>query len=479
MADKIYNYRFLTKIVIQAKTPLAVGSGEKDVLTDRVVTKDVNGLPYIPGSSIAGILRNAIGKDESKTFFGFNEKKEERDKRTKEQKDSGKSATEIIKNIDEGSKIIFSSAQLIDEDGKVVEGLVPDMINHGEYLHHFKTLPARQHVRISDNGTTNAKDRGKYDEEIVYKGTRFCFEIEMLSENNDETALFQKILTEIASDTIRIGSGSRKGFGEILVVECKTAIIDLFNPKDLTAYIDKTSSLNDSFWTDKPNIVPLTIANTIDWSTYKLELHPDDFFLFSSGFGNEKANITPVSEDYIEWIPGNKPKFIENAVLIPASSVKGALSHRVAYHYNKIKKYYAGDPEARAKVGDDNLAVQTLFGYNGSDKLFCGNVLISDVIQAKKGEQLKILNHVSIDRFTGGSIDGALFDEEVLYGKGQTYVLTFKVRNKALYSNEIKKAFEYALLDIADGMLPLGGGTNRGHGCFNGIVYKNLDIVKR
>ena len=55
-----YNHRFLARFVIEAETPLAVGSGEKDVLTDALVATDVNGLPYIPGTAIAGVVRHMI-----------------------------------------------------------------------------------------------------------------------------------------------------------------------------------------------------------------------------------------------------------------------------------------------------------------------------------------------------------------------------------------------------------------------------------
>ena len=56
---KQYTHRFLARFVIEAETPLAVGSGEKDILTDALVATDVNGLPYIPGTAIAGVLRHA------------------------------------------------------------------------------------------------------------------------------------------------------------------------------------------------------------------------------------------------------------------------------------------------------------------------------------------------------------------------------------------------------------------------------------
>ena len=51
MEDKSqYRYRFISRIVIEAVTPIAVGSGDKDIITDARVIKDVNGLPYIPGT---------------------------------------------------------------------------------------------------------------------------------------------------------------------------------------------------------------------------------------------------------------------------------------------------------------------------------------------------------------------------------------------------------------------------------------------
>ena len=51
MEQTIYNKRYLTRVVIEAATPLAVGTGNKSVLTDALVARDLNGLPYIPGSS--------------------------------------------------------------------------------------------------------------------------------------------------------------------------------------------------------------------------------------------------------------------------------------------------------------------------------------------------------------------------------------------------------------------------------------------
>ena len=51
-------YRFLARIIIEAKTPLNIGSGVKGIKSDSLVLRDINGLPFIPGTTIAGLLRH-------------------------------------------------------------------------------------------------------------------------------------------------------------------------------------------------------------------------------------------------------------------------------------------------------------------------------------------------------------------------------------------------------------------------------------
>lgn len=55
-----FPYRILLRVVLEATTALAVGSGEKDITTDALVATDANGLPYLPGTTIAGVLRHTL-----------------------------------------------------------------------------------------------------------------------------------------------------------------------------------------------------------------------------------------------------------------------------------------------------------------------------------------------------------------------------------------------------------------------------------
>jgi CRISPR/Cas system CSM-associated protein Csm3 (group 7 of RAMP superfamily) len=457
MGKTNYIHRFLARFVIEAKTPLAVGSGEKDITTDALVATDVNGLPYIPGTAIAGVVRSMIGEESAKTFFGYQVPNKKKD---------GK-----------GSEIIFTEAKILNSKGEVVDGLNIEAIDKDSLLKEYKELPIRQHARISEKGVT--VKGGKFDEQVVFAGTRFCFELEMVSDGKNYSD-FESVLSQINNKTFRIGSGTRCGFGEIEVVEMQRAKLDLSKPEDLDLYLDKSSNLSEDWngWQRDENIEKETLST--DWQEYKLSLQPEDFFLFGSGFGDEDVDMTPVKARKVVWEDG-EGRLSDKMVLIPATSVKGALSHRVAYHWNKLNEYYAGNPEA--KVGKENFAVKTLFGSEGEKEgegQLRGNVIFSDIIENRSVKD-KILNHVAIDRFTGGAIDGALFSEKTTYvkEKDKPFEMTLLVRKEVLDKKDkkVEQALEAALQDICKGMLPLGGGVNRGNGIFSGTLKRGEEVI--
>jgi CRISPR/Cas system CSM-associated protein Csm3 (group 7 of RAMP superfamily) len=449
-------YRFLVKIIIEAKSPLNIGSGNKGIKSDSLVLRDVNGLPFIPGTTIAGLLRHTLSKDEER----------------------------LMGSQEMGSLLIITEAKMLDCDGTVLDGILSQETLNSEFLQNFRQLPIRQHAKIGHRGATVKS--GKFDEEIVLKGTRFCFEMEMLSAEAGDAA-FRQLLNTLMSDTFRIGSGSRSGFGEIDVVghQCQYKMIDLTIKEQREWYLKKSSSLSEE-WKDA-DILKLQKPKIKEWTTYEIGLKPADFLLFGSGFGNDKADMTFVRETFIDW-SGEcaQVKDRERVVLIPASSVKGALSHRTAFHYNRLTQVFAdalNDEERMKYVGKNNTAVKALFGSEvepTDGKLQNkkrGNVLMSDIIE-EVPLSTKVLNHVSIDRFTGGAIDGALFNEEILFAKGHTFILNLLVNNAAFKDNDlVKTAFEDTLKDLCSGMLPLGGGVNRGNGCFEGTIKRDGELI--
>lgn len=486
-----YNYRFLARLVIETKAPLNIGSGNKGIKTDSLVLRDVNGLPFIPGTTLIGLTRHACkdaGMDVD-SLFGF-----QRFAKAKENEPNGM-----------GSRLIFTEARILNSTGDVIDGYKTDAIDD-DILNGYKVLPIRQHVRINHRGT--AEKGGKFDEEVVLKGTRFCFEIEMIA-SEEEFDTFKAILGVFHSPVFRIGSGSRSGFGEICVKSCKYVILNISNETGKPSYLNKPSSLSSDFFKDIQE--EKDIKGYADgWIRYALHIKPKDFVLFGSGFSDEYgwADMTYVKEKYVKWTEktDNNGKVMsvsgiivdhKKAILIPESSIKGALAHRVAFHYNaktgkfaNAKEYLDENGQIRDKekydeyvksiTGNNNPAVVRLFGSQGTkdangkvQNKKRGCVLISDVIGDNELDT-KYLNHVSIDRFTGGAIEGALFTEEVIYAKDKEITIYLYVDRAEDIKKEdanIISSFESALNDICNGMLSLGGGVNRGNGCFTGC-YK-------
>lgn len=434
-----YKYRMIARVTLEAASPLAVGSGEKNIITDAPVARDINGLPYIPGTSLAGIIKHSLDDEKDINYlFGF------------QKGDQGA-----------GSKVIVSDALLVGSNGKAIDGL--EESEPDSFLKEFEIFPIRQHVRITEKGT--GANHGKFDGQVVYKGTRFVFEIELFSETEDESNMY-KLLDIISSPTFRIGSGTRNGFGSMKVVSLKYASYNLTKEQELDAYLKKSSSLSEP-WDEATEIKPKDRLQE-SWIKYTLTLKPADFFLFSSGFGDKDADITPVKESYIDWSQGT-PVLKDATSLIPATSIKGAIAHRTAYHWNRQMGKFVENGEAICS--EKNPATIAIFGTTIDDeetKPSRGHAIFSDVFL--NTEEPKVLPHIKIDKFTGGVQDGALFQEKLSTSTHEVFSEEIYVEREALADSTIRNAFEKALQDICDGLLPLGGGTNRGHGIFTGTL---------
>ena len=452
----MYRYRLLTCIVMEAAAPLAAGSGKKSIMTDSTVARDANGLPYIPGTSLAGVIRHAMKKHaDIDQWMGY------------QKADQGK-----------GSRLAITEARVLDSEGKPADGLIPDA-GKDPFLGSFRVLPIRQHVRLTHRGV--AADMGKFDEEVVPKGARFCFAMELLADEKDESEkLMASVLDCIKADSFRVGGGSRSGFGAMKIVSTGKRTIDLRDKADRDAYLNKSSRL-DPAWDGFSEAVS-NPAEVKDGSfiSYTLAIAPDDFMFFGSGFGRDEVDMTYVRNPAIVW-DGGKGRFAkeDEFILMPASSVKGAISHRTAYYYNQLVGIFSDrlpPDELEEHTGDKNAAVRALFGTAGDGHgkgKARGLALFSDVTVKKPGSARdKILNHVSIDRFTGGAINGALFSEEALFAKGTPFTMKILVSKDAAKKEHVLEAFEKALDDVCSGILPLGGGIGRGNGTFRGSWKK-------
>lgn len=471
-------HRFTARIVLETNTALFVGSGESSLLKDALVVTDANGWPIIPGTSITGVLRhslnNILDDDTLNDLFGF--------------QNNSKGS---------GSRLLVSHGHMILSESKVAEGLMAE--DYAAILAKFEDLPSRQHVRISSQGA--AVKGGLFDNEVVYKGTRFMVELELKGSKADQDH-WDKIIKAISNPLFRIGSGTRNGYGSMKVIAQKSIqrVYDLTNKDELDKYLNHPASFNTSV--SESSALALDMSNEKGSITYTLELKPDDFFIFSEGYGDQDVDNKPVTEELLIY---NDSGFtFEKYTLIPGSSLKGAIAHRTAFHYNKLKGRFADEliPNITYKVaenlysGSGNKAINVLFGLGngfeweeGTQKTIKigfndyehygdahrGHVIIDDIYLGEdEVDNEKIFNHVAIDRFTGGAMDTALFSEKVSHLKEGKEDITINVYLDNPNLDELcVQALENSLLDITKGLLPLGGMTTKGFGMFTGSLSKS------
>ena len=325
------------------------------------------------------------------------------------------------------------------------------------YLVRLQQLQQRDHCAISHLGT--ARDTGKFDRTVLISGVRFICEFSIIAETKEQAENEANAITALwNSPKFRLGGGTRNGFGKIKLRSIHGKEYDLANENDRTAFLNRSASLACDPGEPELSITESAENDAISW---KCTLTPETFWMVSSGSGNKDINIWPKYETRIDW-NSDTPEFVESP-LLPATSIKGALAHRTAYHYNKLKGIFADQIDLE-DFDKPNPAVLSLFGHakGANQQGATGRVIISDIYAENWITQY--MNHVKIDRFTGGALDGALFTEQVFYGGDLQLEIALLPAAEAEDDPDIRKAFEMAVNDIFDGNLPLGGGTMRGHG---------------
>lgn len=434
--------RYLARLAIEFTTPFIIGGGN-DLIADDTFVADANGLPLLPGSSIVGVLRHEFerlnpGKAES--LFGWQKGKE-----------------------GSGSRLSVSCGCIHSSSNIPVEGRLHNSRVQGDPVlrQSLQSIP-RDHVRMTDRGT--AADNGKFDEKVVPAGNRFTFEL-MLEGGQEDEAVWKELLNILALPEFRIGGKSRRGFGAFAVKSVVTNRFLLTDKDDFRKFCNYPVELSKSV---EGSATQLSVTSSSITAT--ISITPESFWMFGGGGSDDKADMNPVKESRIVWDANGNGQVAPAEFYIPGSSVKGALSHRTAFHYNGIKQLFADNIDDPASItGEENQAVKELFGYcKEGDDGRRGSILISDIYLDTAPPQ-KVINHVSIDRFTGGARDGFLFSEQPLY-RGKQMKLELVVANSEGISAESRTALGKALHDLVNGLLPLGAGAGRGNGFFSGSI---------
>lgn len=449
-------YFYTALVTVECETPLSIKASDHDMTVDTLLVRDVNGYPLIPGTSITGVLRSVARKchPENEVLFGHSTSQE-----------------------NQPSALQVSFGYIHNGQNQPIMGLDMKAFQANDAIaNSLKNLMPIQRDQVALNEFGTASDKAKMDRAAVPKGTRFSFELNWATKKqNDEK--WAEILTWLSHPEFRLGGLTHRGFGKLNIYSITTKFYD-FTADGVDKW--QADRLSSQFVAEGGSTVTQSLEQN-GMINFRLELQAEDFWRVGQGFKaldadfDKEPDLKPYTEDTIKWMDG-VATLQKQQVVIPASGIKGALRHRTLFHFRRLLNDFSDGITSSAQYSDRELS--DLFGSIDGNEAQKGSLILDDIYDIKgiydaSGKvNTKIMMHNKIDRFTGGTIDGALFSEQLIYGGSFTLEGTIKHNNQ---SQELLTGFKMALLDLAHGRLALGGGSTKGHGYFEA---KQIDLTE-
>lgn len=216
-----FKNKYIVKGIMINITPIHIGIGESDfdpLQTDNTVIRDNNGMPYIPGSSLKGVLRSFIEilinsniSEDYEACFIVNKPclDDEKIKAIKNQykDDDKKIAKAIYDGMCDVCKLFggnhFASKIKI-RDSKIIDD---------------KFYIDRRDGVVIDRETGTSLDGRKYDFEQVAAGTRFDFFMSADNLEEKQKELFKIIINGLKNEDIYVGGKTSVGLGNIKLTD--------------------------------------------------------------------------------------------------------------------------------------------------------------------------------------------------------------------------------------------------------------------
>ncbi len=443
--------KVIFKVPVELKSPLRIGCGYDDGITDLLVLKSADGRPLVPATSLAGVLRQQIRElyDERLADLCFGQID-----------DSKKAKAEI------GQSRIY------------VDDLILDIAGEG-YLH-------RDGVAIDDY-TGIGIDGAKFDYEAVDRGASGTLQMEITlraADIEEAQALdsrvfrhpdaadfwddFDKTLADILYTGIHVGSLTAKGFGLLTSAseEVPFYTFDFSKPGEFYKWLDYLDAgqqtdyqLPDSSASYRPERVQYpedTLVMDLQFGLKSSLLVRD----YNAGGQSDSSVISVQMKNHDDFV-------------IPGTTIKGVIRHRAQHLLRQIFP----DSEHSQDF------INHLMGYANESKGVGqqSHLMVHEAYIPSSQVRLHKQTRNRIDRLTGGTIEGALFSEAPIWrNKDFSAPVHFKWRVKKCQDREAGLLF-LVMRDLWMGNVPIGGGAAIGRGVLQGqrchLQFKQWDIV--
>ncbi|MGF1673922.1 MAG: RAMP superfamily CRISPR-associated protein, partial [Rivularia sp. (in: cyanobacteria)] len=381
--------RIIIKGNLILDTPTCLGSGDTDSDTDLVLLRDsIEDKALLMGSSIAGALRNYLREFEN----GYNNAIE--------------------------TSLLFGALRS-DDDGEQSPLIVNDTLSSNTLK-----VELRDGVKI-DSTTGTAADKAKYDLELLEAGTEFKLYFELLiGEQDNREQLIQElsiVLQGLEKGEISIGMKKRRGFGRCRVRKWQVCRFDLKKPEELINW------LKFQHWTTDllPNYCSYSsIAEAFSKAEIKTNSNIQDNrerLIIQAKFTlaapllirSAQADIQKAPDDvHLKSRRNNELKSI-----LSGTSLAGVLRHRAERIINTL--------------GENEIIIDEIFGFvkeekensdspedvsltKPQDKATASRLVVDESIINETTDLVQ--TRIAIDRFTGGALHGALFQEQPIFG---------------------------------------------------------------
>ena len=430
---------------LTADGPLHLG-GQGETTVDAPILRDrVDGLPLLTGASLAGALRSHLAD----VIAGY---------RRSEPPDVA---------------ALFGGARG-DDDGEQSPLIVFDSLGR---------LPAGKRPEIRDGvaidpATGTAEEHKKFDVEVLPAGTSFDVRFDLLvPDGAEESCLLGLLLATLGgleAGEVRLGARTSRGYGRCRAGGWFARRFDLAARAGWTAWLatdpgDPLDTMGEAEGA-KAGGQGLRQAVEAAWPGAA----------GATSVADQRRRFRAVLD--LEWprggllvrSPGTDPGDADATQLhsagdpvLPGTSLAGALRARAL----RIARTVLGDrgdervealfgPLLRGRDGGQDAAPDA--APSGADELSASRLTVSE--GRLDGELLQGVR-IRIDRFTGGVVDGALFDEEPLYGgKGS---VTVEIREPVPGDAGLLLLL---VKDLLTGDLPVGGTGSVGRGVTAGAA---------
>ena len=407
--------------------------GNETGIADMCLLRDAKGNPFIPGASIAGAARSYLAR---KRMSWKNYSHD----------DSIKKEPTILRRLFGGADTEDTMSALIVADAKCVSDEAKTIIRDGVRV-------------VAETGT--AAEGAKFDVEALERDTEFLLNLECIvreGDNNAElTELFLALLHAFQKGDIQLGARTRRGYGRGKVDCWNIYDLQMNTPEDVLVWLNGNPSLRP-----KSRLVPRPLGSD-QQNYFRIEA---DFRLRTSLLIRSSSE-DPKDPDMVHLHSKDKP-------VIPGTSFAGAFRHRAALIAEALNwKIH--------KKGED--AVCEMFGavHKKDDKLndaketdlWASRVTIEERLVKNAKPQWQ--DRVAIDRFTGGSLQSALFNEKPVYPCPIKAEAETNVRLRLTIEEPEEAEIGLLILTLRDfwyGNTALGGEISNGRGTLQGIKAK-------